>query len=69
VTLDPLSAAVDAWNAMPELRTLRAQRDAVLALHTPGPSRWAWQICTHCGGADEAFPWPCPTAEALGVTV
>lgn len=50
-----------------EVGQLRAQRAAVLALHTPGPSRWTWQICTHCGGADEAVAWPCPTARALGV--
>ncbi len=51
---------------------LRAQRDAVLALHRPygsyGPP--AGPICTSCmkpENATEPEPWPCPTARAAGV--
>lgn len=44
---------------------LAAQRAAVLAIHRPDE----YGDCVHChGDTGRAYEWPCPTAQALGVT-
>lgn len=47
-----------------ELRNLRAQRDAVLAIHRRDDDLYDPPVCSSC--RDES--WPCPTARALGMT-
>ncbi len=56
-----------------EVEELRAQREAVLALHpkvTGNPDRdRPWLEATWCGGCNEGDGgWPCATVRALGVT-
>jgi len=55
-----------AERAEAEVKRLRAQRDAVLALHyakTEFGHSGEWLVCAGCMKL-----WPCPTARALGVT-
>lgn len=47
-----------------ELRDLRAQRNAVLAIHRRDDDLYDPPVCGSC--RDES--WPCPTARALGMT-
>lgn len=54
---------VASWPA--QVAALQAQVAAALAIHRPEHGVY----CGHCIGSDEeAIPWPCPTAQALGVT-
>jgi hypothetical protein len=62
-------------DAMSELAVLRAQRDAVLALHSPEehvrPKGRSFTMCGHCTSGGDPYTvvsdeWPCPTVAALG---
>lgn len=66
---DDVPARLDAAS---ELAALRAQRDAVLALHRRAEDGTFPPCCAECLYCDEdgevrRAPWPCPTAEAAGV--
>ena len=51
----------DGPKAAADLRTLVAQRQAVLDMHRPYEG---W--CATCEGGEQS--WPCPTVRALGVS-
>lgn len=47
---------------------LETQRAAVLALHGPWVAVRRPELCSECAGDFDPVTWPCPTAQALGVT-
>ena len=64
----PLTVTGDGWvklldEAAAEIERLRAERDAIDALHQPDPDYYSprdRQMCLNCD-----LEWPCPTYELL----
>jgi hypothetical protein len=50
-----------------QLAKLEEQRDAALKIHTPRKSNIFRGVCTACS-YPSLIRYPCPTAQALGVT-
>jgi hypothetical protein len=53
-------ARTDVPDLVVEVRRLRAERDAALALHQPTEDQYTDQWCAECGGG-----WECATVRAL----